>query len=96
MSARDDDPGRGHHHPAAVVLPDLLDASGSGQLGAAPDPGQVERTIASAFAEVFRLNPISASLDARGPRGAAGAGPGLPRRRRTDAVDQYRDTATGT
>src|SRR5918993_1390458 len=30
------------------------------ELGVAPDAGQVERTIASAFAEVFRLNPISA------------------------------------
>ena len=66
------------------------------ELGTAPDPGQVERTIASAFAEVFRLNPISASLDARGTGEGAGPGSGLPRRRRSDTIEQHRDTFTGT
>jgi lipoyl(octanoyl) transferase len=66
------------------------------ELGQTPDPGQVERTIASAFAEVFRLNPISASLDARGTGEGAGAGSGLPRRRRSDTIEQHRDSFTGT
>ena len=66
------------------------------ELGVAPDPGQVERTVAAAFAEVFRLNPISASLDARGTREGDGGAPGLPRRRRSDTIEQHRDTLTGT
>jgi lipoyl(octanoyl) transferase len=41
------------------------------ELGGAPSPGQVERTIARAFAEIFRLTPITASLDTR----RAGRGP---------------------
>jgi lipoate-protein ligase B len=54
------------------------------ELGVAPSPGQVERAIAAAFAEIFRLTPISASLDARGRAGGIAADAGLPRRRRSD------------
>jgi lipoyl(octanoyl) transferase len=64
------------------------------ELGAAPDPGQVERTVASAFAEVFRLNPVSASLDARNV-GSGVSTPGLPRRRRTDVDARRGDIAGG-
>ena len=53
------------------------------ELGVVPDAGQVERTIAAAFGEIFRLNPVTASLDSR--TGGEGIGQGLPRRRRTDA-----------
>ena len=64
------------------------------ELGIAPDPGQVERTVASAFAEVFRLNPISASLDSRSVGERSDVGSGLPRRRCTD-VDVPHDNAVG-
>ena len=53
------------------------------ELGTAPDPGQVERTIASAFAEILRLNPVSASLDSRSGTGTDNTA--MPRRRQTDA-----------
>jgi lipoyl(octanoyl) transferase len=54
------------------------------ELGVVPDAGQVERTIAAAFGEIFRLNPVTASLDSRAGGEGIGQG-GLPRRRRTDA-----------
>ena len=53
------------------------------ELGAVPEPGQVERTIAAAFAEIFRLTPITASLDSRGTAGISG-GASTPHRRRSD------------
>ena len=63
------------------------------ELGAAPDAGQVERTIASAFAEIFRLKPVNASLDSR--RGVAEPGEdSRPRRRQGDA-DVLRQTQIG-
>ena len=64
------------------------------ELGTAPDPGQVERTVASAFAEIFRLNPVSASLDSR-RRSDDPAGGSAPRRRQSDAA-VFRHGATGT
>ena len=60
------------------------------ELGAAPDPGQVERTISSAFAEVFRLTPIAASLDSR-TASRQGGDLGLPRRRGSDSEAQRQD-----
>ena len=61
------------------------------ELGTAPDPGQVARTVAAAFAETFRLNPITASLDARSAGERSDAGSGLPRRRRTDVEAPHSD-----
>ena len=64
------------------------------ELGAAPDPGQVERTVASAFAEVFRLTPITASLDTRSAPRVPGD-LGLPRRRGSDAAPLRLDAVGG-
>ena len=63
------------------------------ELGIAPDPGQVERTVAAAFAEIFRLNPVSASLDSR-RRADDPANGSAPRRRQSDAA-VVRHGATG-
>ena len=66
------------------------------ELGREPDAAQVERTIAAAFAEVFRLTPVTASLDSRAGsemgQGDAGA---LPHRRSTDQTLQVREVAGG-
>src|SRR5687768_13211219 len=56
------------------------------ELGAAPSPGQVERTIARAFAETFRLTPISASLDTRRANRGLDAEPTAAGRRGSDVV----------
>jgi lipoate-protein ligase B len=61
------------------------------ELGHAPDAVEVERVIAAAFAEVFRLSPVTASLDARAGASAT-TDPDRPRRRRTD-VDRESATA---
>jgi hypothetical protein len=54
------------------------------ELGTAPDFSEAEHTIAAAFAEVFRLTPVSASLDSRSASEDSAPDAGLPRRRRTD------------
>ena len=57
------------------------------EIGTDPDPARVERTIAAAFAEVFRLTPVTASLDARvGVPADASEAANLPRRRSTDPI----------
>ena len=62
------------------------------ELGRDPDEAKVERTIASAFAEVFRLVPVNAALDARTASGETDEpDDGHPRRRRTDAAGPMRE-----
>ncbi len=63
------------------------------ELGRDPDEAQVERVIASAFAEVFRLTPVTAALDARSADHAESQGDDdtLPRRRSSDLPAVHRD-----
>jgi len=66
------------------------------ELGREPDAPQVERTIAAAFAEVFRLTPVTASLDSRAGSGLGQRDAGaLPQRRSTDQTFQVREVAGG-
>ena len=65
------------------------------ELGYDPDAAAVERTIAAAFAEVFRLTPVNAALDSRaGGEIASLEAAGHPRRRRTDGVPDLGETAS--
>ena len=62
------------------------------ELGREPDAAQVEWVMAAAFAEVFRLAPVTASLDSRSGREAENAGEAaLLRRRSTDAAGPIRE-----
>jgi lipoate-protein ligase B len=64
--------------------------------GTEPDAGQVERAIASAFAEVFRLTAVTAALDSRAAlEGDASEGT-LPRRRSTDRTVAVPQTVGNT
>ena len=64
------------------------------ELGTAPDAVTVERTIAAAFAEVFRLTPVTASLDSRtASPGDDSGGPDRPARRRTDLLTGFGETS---
>ena len=65
------------------------------ELGTAPDAVTVERTIAAAFAEVFRLTPVTASLDSRmASTGDDSGGPDRPARRRTDLLTGFGETSS--
>ena len=54
------------------------------ELDQEPDALHVERTIAAAFAEVFRLTPVTASLDSRAGDETAPVATDHPQRRSTD------------
>ena len=55
------------------------------ETGQSPESAQVERIVASAFAEVFRLTPVTASLDTRAVTPTPGtAEDAVPRRRSSD------------
>ena len=62
------------------------------ELGREPNAAHVERAIAAAFAEVFRLTPVTASLDARvGGADFPATDRQIPRRRRTDPADTVQE-----
>ena len=63
------------------------------ELGDAPDASTVERTIAAAFAEVFRLTPVTAALDSRAAAASVTGASDHPHRRRTDLLPGLSETA---